>query len=178
MKKILIIHPDMLKPLWLNKKNDPNFTIVTNGRESKSSLRKLIKCHDHVIMLGHGTDEGLLRTPIRTYNLSNMVDSSFVQLLREKEWNVFIWCNADEFVKKYNLKGFTTGMIISEIAEAVYCSVVSNGASIDEANDRFVFALKEHLFNEPQILFDDFKKKFDVRNNNVCQFNGNNIYLF
>lgn len=128
-------------------------------------------------MMGHGTDEGLLRTPI-THQWSNLINSKHVQLLREKEWNVFIWCHANEFVEKHKLKGFATGMIISEIDEAVFCSVITNGQLINEANKRFSDALQDNIFSEPAQLFENFLKQFDVKNNNVCQFNRENIFLF
>ena len=43
--------------------------------------------------------------------------------LKKKDNSVFIWCNADQFVNRYNLKGFYTGMFISEVMEAVFCGL-------------------------------------------------------
>jgi hypothetical protein len=44
--------------------------------------------------------------------------NDYVYLLRDKI-GVYIWCNANVFVEKYGLKGFYTGMIISEYEESV-----------------------------------------------------------
>ena len=110
--KTLVIHPKdestkILSTIYENHKDD--WTIINNCDIPKSILIDRIKEHDRIIMMGHGTPGGLLN-PVGGY----IIDSSFVYLLREKKEFVHIWCNADSFVNKYDLKGFTTGMIISE----------------------------------------------------------------
>src|SRR5690606_14597319 len=93
---------------------DKNYTIITTNT-SKSFLKEQIQSHDRIVMLGHGNENGLFGFD------RFVIDSNFVYLLREKIC-VCIWCNADVFVKKYRLKGFYTGMIISEYDEALlYC---------------------------------------------------------
>ena len=110
--KTLIIHPkdpttDFLSVIY----EDMNCSIIRNSL-STSLLKNTIKDHDRVIFLGHGTEYGLLGFD-RIF-----IGSDLVYLLREKEENVYIWCHANKFVEKYKLKGFTTGMIISEWGEA------------------------------------------------------------
>ena len=58
--KTLVIHPqdkttDFLKPIYHGK----GYTVVTGGC-TKEDVAKLIDKHDHIIMLGHGTPQGLL----------------------------------------------------------------------------------------------------------------------
>ena len=81
---------------------------MININVSKKVLKEQIKSHDRIVILGHGTEKGLLG--FNRY----IIDSTWIYLLREKNC-VCIWCNANVFVKKYNLKGFYTGMIISEV---------------------------------------------------------------
>jgi hypothetical protein len=58
--KTLVIHPkdkttDFLKPIYHGK----GYTVVTGGC-TKEDVTELIDQHDHIIMLGHGTPQGLL----------------------------------------------------------------------------------------------------------------------
>lgn len=57
--KTLVIHPkdkstDFLKPIYHGR----NWTVITGG--TKQEVRDAIDEHDHIIMLGHGTPQGLL----------------------------------------------------------------------------------------------------------------------
>lgn len=59
--KTLVIHPkdqttDFLSVIY----DDKDWTII-NTNVSKSYLKTQIKSHDRIVMLGHGTDKGLLR---------------------------------------------------------------------------------------------------------------------
>jgi len=115
----LIIHPkdtstDFLKPIYASIHDK---TII-NGGVRKNELRKLIKNHDRVIMLGHGTPIGLLAVNQFLDAGSYIVDSSFSDLLSAKKENIFIWCYADQFVKRNGLIGFFSGMFISEFGES------------------------------------------------------------
>jgi hypothetical protein len=129
-------------------------------------LKGQIKAHDRIVMLGHGTEKGLIG-----FN-KFVIDSSWVYLLRDKNC-VCIWCNADEFVKKYQLKGFYTGMIISEYEEAIMCCVPSNSHWINESNVDFALALK-HSIDEENML--ENAKMLYEGNSAVVEFNRNNLY--
>jgi hypothetical protein len=57
--KTLVIHPkdkttDFLKPIYHGR----DWTVITGG--TKEEVRKAIDEHDHIIMMGHGTPQGLL----------------------------------------------------------------------------------------------------------------------
>jgi hypothetical protein len=115
MKKTLVIHPkdattEMLKLIYKER----DFTVVNDGRIDEDELKDLIKSHDRVIMLGHGTPSGLLNPQVGGY----LVDSRYVDLLKEKE-TISVWCHSDQFFRKHGMKGFHTGMIISEVYEAL-----------------------------------------------------------
>ena len=66
-----------------------------NTNTSKSFLKQQIILHDRIIMLGHGTEEGLIG-----FNRF-FINSSLVYLLREKIC-VCIWCNADGIINLSN----------------------------------------------------------------------------
>lgn len=136
--KTLVIHPsdrstDFLKPIYEGK----GWTEVTKrtGEISEYETRKLIREHDRIIMMGHGHPNGLFFTHI---------NPSMVDELRKKEC-VCIWCNADQFVNRYGLHGFYTGMFISEVGEARYFDIISDQAKIDYSNYLFVLAVRHTI---------------------------------
>lgn len=61
MNKILVIHPkdkstDFLKPIYHGRSD---VTVITGGC-TREDVNKAIDEHDHIVMLGHGTPQGLL----------------------------------------------------------------------------------------------------------------------
>jgi len=166
--KTLVVHApdpstDFLCKIYENK----DWTIMRENI-SKSKLRKAIIAHDRIIMLGHGTEYGLIGFD------KYIIDSTFVQFLREKEI-VAIWCNADVFVKHYGLFGFYTGMIISETVEAnLYC-VHATSKEIDESNTTFVNAIRKTIDDVPTMV-NESRTLYDNSDNNVVLFNRDNLY--
>lgn len=165
--KTLVIHPedpttDFLKPIYEGR----DWTII-NDNISKSKLKKAMREHDRIVMLGHGTEYGLIG-----YKEKSLIDSSWVWLLREKEV-VCIWCNADVFVTKYGLKGLYTGMIISEPLEAVLYHITTSDEEIELSNIIFAESVKQGIDEKDS---DQVIKKLYEGNTNVIEFNRENIY--
>ena len=164
-KKVLVIHPfdhstTFLCELYENK----GYTEITYN-PGNSELKKQIKDHDVIMMLGHGDCYGLFGFDRR------IITSDVVYLLREKEV-VCVWCNADEFVKKYELKGIYTGMIISEEVEAVYEGVLAEQKDINLSNATFGRAMK--LFLESGDI-NDFHLTYG-NENKVMEYNKLRVY--
>lgn len=134
--KTLVIHPDDYSTSFLSEiYKDKDWTIIS-GRVSNSALRTALREHDRIIMMGHGCALGLFDS-----SYHSIIDSSDVQILREKHC-IGIWCNADQFFEKYKLKGLYTGMIISEISEAVDCCVTTTAEDIIKSNKLFAKSMK------------------------------------
>jgi len=143
--KRLVIHPtdestDFLAPIYNRL---PDVTLVTTGY-SRLEIMELIDEHDQVIMLGHGTPGGLLNVSGFRAGLY-IVDSLVADSLIRKDNSIFIWCNADQFVRRYNLKGMYSGMFISEVAEASYFKIYTDQNTVDRSNDMFAQLLGERL---------------------------------
>lgn len=173
--KTLVIHPtdattDMLSVIYDKK----DWTIIRET-PSKSSLKELIRDHDRIIMLGHGSPQGLIDTPSKK---RFAVDSTLVYLLRDKKQCVYVWCNADLFVKKYDLKDcFYTGMIISEVGEAEYFALSNYTINdIDESNTLFSNLIAESIELPPDVLCENVRSNYITEKNNIILFNKNNIY--
>ncbi|WP_372947811.1 hypothetical protein [Mariniphaga sp.] len=177
----LIIHPrdsstDFLKPIYAPLKNK---TVITGGI-SKTELREVIKEHDRVIMLGHGSPGGLLT--MQQFGTTNgfIIDYSMVDVLKEKKDNVFIWCNADQFVYDYDLEGFYSGMFISEIDEAIYYDFYDiEPSEIDESNYWFAEIVSRYINHPLNVLYDNLIQDYRelARTNPIAQFNLERLYI-
>jgi len=141
----LVIHPedastDFLKPIYtpLKKKS------VLTGNCAEESIKDEIKSSERVMMMGHGTPSGLLHVGKFVSPTAYVIDKRYQPLLKEKENSVYIWCNADQFIESNDLRGFYTGMFISEVHEAKYCGLGSvSQKMIDESNNLFSSLVSE-----------------------------------
>ena len=162
--KTLVIHPKDSTTAFLTEIYSDKDWSVINTNTSKKILKDKIKAHDRVVMLGHGTELGLIGFG------RLVIDSSWVYLLREKEC-VCIWCNADLFVLKYGLRGFYTGMIISESDEAeIYLPYPYTHKDIDDSNSLFAETIKKSF--DVDVIKMDYKSD----TNAVIMFNKDNLY--
>lgn len=179
MKKTLIIHPadtstDFLKPIY----DKIQYKTVITGGVTPDVIMKEIENHDRIFMMGHGCPSGLFsmgRFP-KAYGM--VIDSETVELLKQKEC-VFIWCNADQFVKTHDLKGFYSGMFISEVEEADYCGFPeTTQKEVTESNNSFAKILGEHSNKSIENMFEETKKKYKVlaESSNVARYNYERLY--
>jgi hypothetical protein len=163
--KTLVIHPADDSTTFLDIiYKDKGWTVINDSYTTRKEYVRQIKEHDRIIMMGHGCPSGLFYTPI---------DSKMVYLLREKEC-VCIWCNADKFVQKYNLKGFYTGMFISEVSEANYFGIKIDQADVTYSNLFFVNLMSGFIDSEN--ILNEIKSSYLDDDNPVIQFNTERLY--
>lgn len=180
MKNTLIIHPNdesttFLKQVYSNRKN----VLVVSGKVTKLALLNMVLEHDRIIMMGHGTPDGLLAMNQFETDSPYIVDESFTEILSKKN-SIYIWCHADKFVNKYNLKGFYTGMFISEAGEAYYCGLPSiRQPEVDESNYFFSNIMGQHINRETEIINQKVKEGYGkvAEFNTVANYNYNRLYL-
>jgi len=179
--KTLVIHPkdpttDFLAPIYANLRNKT----VIKGGITKSELHGLIEFHDRVIMLGHGAPFGLMNP--RQFPDAGLfiVDGSMTGSLRNRSGCIFVWCHADEFLKRYGLSGLCSGMFISEMGEAeMYGFNNIEQRVIDESNDMFSLILSNYI-NEPlDVLYQSLLNEYRLvaRVNHVARFNFKRLQL-
>ncbi len=181
----LVIHPednttDFLKPIY----EDQGWTIAKikqKGSRIYDSQRSVLEYDMHnakrVVMLGHGSDTGLLSTG------GYMVGDNHVNYLQGKE-NIYIWCNANKYVEKYDLRGFYTGMIISETVEAMFCNVDATEEQVAVSNFLFANAIRAALKTNSQLSLNDFnivdrvKAMYNIQRdcNPVIDYNIENLF--
>lgn len=179
--KTLIVHPNDESTWFLDivYKNIEDVTVVT-GDVNKVELRRLMEDHDRIMMMGHGSPGGLFSVGEFDTDNGYIIDSSFVDILKEKENSVFIWCNADKFVEKHGLKGFYTGMFISEVGEAYYCGLPeTKQPEVDESNFSFVEIMGECINYDSSTIHFITKERYGklIEHNSVAEYNHKRLYV-
>lgn len=179
MSKVLVIHlkdksTDFLKLIYKDKDYDVINEFKTNN--GRKELKEAIEKHDKIIMMGHGIPYGLFN-PTRKGGYGLAIDDSFADLLRTKE-TVSIWCWSDQYFRKNNIKGFHTGMIISECAEQSYAlGKVYLNAQEQLANmEKFATIVGECIDKTPLEMKEHILAKYND-NDAVTQFNRKNIIV-
>jgi hypothetical protein len=166
--KTLVIHPndpstDFLKEIYKGK----DWTIMNHPNEPEKEIINAIKSHGRIIMMGHGCPDGL-------FGIHRMlIHSGLVYLLREKLC-VCIWCNSDQFVLKYKLRGFYTGMFLSEVGEAEYYKIKTDQASVSYSNYYFANLMNGSI--DSLNLYNEIKSAYTDEDNPVIQFNNKRLY--
>jgi hypothetical protein len=191
--KTLVIHPDdrstdFLCPIYQTADGQPKFDDVTvfRGGQTRAQINEAIQTHEQVIMMGHGSPYGLFAMGLYGNNAlgypsTYIIDFSTVELLKQKDNSIFIWCNADQFVDKHQLKGFYTGMFISETGEATYCGLPGTPQeTVDESNNGFVKIFSDELqkTRDTSLLFEQTSNTYSLIAdiNPVAKYNYNRLF--
>jgi len=178
--KRLVIHPkdkttDFLCPIY----DGLNATVVTGGA-TRDEIKDMIKEHDQVMMLGHGTPNGLLSIGNFPFGWGHIIDDSCASVLAEKDNSIFIWCNADQYVKYNKLKGFFTGMFISEVAEAKLMGLpLAQQHAVDESNAWFVSGMKKVAADDVELMHSYIKHDYGeiTHRNPIANYNCQRLYV-
>ena len=164
--KTLVIHPDdrttdFLKQIYEGR----DWTVITKHKHelNRQEFIKTLRDHDRIIMMGHGYPGGLFMS---------YIDSQVVHILREKDC-VCIWCNADQFVQRYGLTGFFTGMFISEVSEAMWFQIHTDQDKVDYSNELFTRLVAENIDNP---MIHSVLKESYVGDDPVIKFNNDRLY--
>jgi hypothetical protein len=141
----LVIHPDdrstdFLKDIY---KNIPH-TLVN---KDYSDVEELMREHDRIMMMGHGSPNGL-------FDLQGgfAISNKHILILAKKKENFYIWCHANLFVETYELPGFYTGMFISEVEEARIFNIDTTQEEVDLSNKLFAENLGKIIDEGPVML--------------------------
>ena len=181
MKTTLVIHPqdDSTTFLCGIYANLPDKTVITGGI-TKAEVQKQILNHVRVMMLGHGSQLGLFSVGQFPDAYPYIIDRAVVQSLRNKANSVYIWCNADCFLRDHGLTGFHSGMFCSEISETQYFGVAGTQSTIDESNYGFSEIVAKHLDEPPVVFYRNVLVEYGqlARNNPVALYNHSRLFLY
>lgn len=178
--KTLIIHPRDSSTSFLDivYESVQDKTLITGG-VSKGDLIRLIDEHDRIMMMGHGSPAGLFAVGQFNNVGAYIIDQSMVPYLKQKQNNVYIWCNADKFVDVFGLKGFYSGMFISEVGEANYCGLPGMSQEIvDESNYGFCNIIAKYINDDKELIHENVKNEYGLiaETNPVALYNNNRLY--
>jgi len=181
--KNIIIHPEdntttFLKPIYEKIKDQ----IVITSNSTPEEISSLIKTSNRVIMLGHGSSMGLFALNVFPQNILKpyVIGSEEKEILKDKTENIYIWCNANKYVEYYNLKGFYSGMFISEIHEAILCGLKNiTQEIINESNNEFSAIVGKHIDLPVKALHETVKKEYGelAKINPVAEYNYERLYV-
>lgn len=152
-------------------------TYVTET-DTNSSVQRAIRGDDTIMMLGHGNQYGLFSTPSKTSGYERLlVDGRYVQFLRDKTC-IGIWCYANKFAEKYGLHGLFSGMIISELQEAMDCGITTTQKEIDMEMVKFTQYLKDCIERYVLQEIPQRMRALDDVRSELTTFNYNNLYYY
>lgn len=145
---------------------------------TNSAVQRAIREADTVLMLGHGNQYGSFSVPDKDGIYRRfMVDGRYVQFLRDKTC-IGIWCYANLFAEQYYLHGLFSGMIISELQEAIDNGITTTKEEIDLDMVKFTQRLRDcieryGLKDTPMRM-----KELDDVKSELTTFNYSNLYYF
>jgi hypothetical protein len=148
---------------------------------TQAEIRKQMEKHDQIMLLGHGTPNGLLSIGQFGKVWPEIIDESFVAQLKERDNTIFIWCHADQFVRFNRLRGFCTGMFVSEMGEARMTYSIPKWVDdydIEESNDAFADVVGRFATKEPRLLHAAVKHEYGTlaQRNPVAEYNSTRCY--
>lgn len=177
----LVMHPydvttQFLDAIYQGYIESSDTTIVTSEM-SNCAVRDAIINHSEIYLLGHGTEYGLLSRFRHDWFDRLIVNAEHVQFLRERTV-VGIWCNANIFAEHYGLHGLFSGMVISEIDEALDCGVETTVEEIAVENRKFAERLAHCLHHYPLCEIPERMRELDDVHSQLTLFNYNSLYFF
>ena len=182
---MLVIHPKdkttaMLSALYDGLKAQ----VVDDNRSTKEMghLLRHVSTQERIIFLGHGSDKGLF---FRADDSKEGFDKVIVghphtyHLRKHGGKIVAVWCNADQFARAEGLHGLFTGMIVSELSEALLYQVETTQEELDRENVKLARRLRTLL--DTRIPLSEIPKRIlvmDDVHSPLTTFNYKNFYYF
>lgn len=178
--KTLIIHPDdpttdFLKPIYKPIKNK---TVIIGGSH-KSELMHLIPQFDKIILMGHGSPSGLYAIGVWWDCSEYVIDASFVPYLKGNPNNIYIWCDADQFVECHGLSGFYSGNFISGKIESLQVGVIgADQSDIEESNNAFSEILSRNINEDNETIYKRVREEYGklAKRNCIVRYNCQRLY--
>ena len=127
---MIVVHPKdpSTRMLSLIYEDIQDVTLFDSWKQRKEILKAIAAAprEEPVLLLGHGSPYGLFDM---RYGL--IINDSDANILKDRPNLVGIWCYASSYAHKHGLKGFFSGMFISEEPEAWVNDVEAEAEEID-----------------------------------------------
>lgn len=178
--KTLVIHPKDSSTTFLSDiySGLPDVTMFTGGL-SRLDLQKHISNHSRVILCGHGSPSGLFGVGQFPSSNGLIIDKTMMSSLRNKPNTLYIWCNADVFVRRHGLSGFYTGMFLSQMSECLWFRVKCSEEDINESNLGFAKIVAQHIEEPPIVFYRNVLVEYEElsQSNPVARYNCDRLFL-
>ena len=141
-----------------------------------------VSTQERIMLLGHGSDKGLFfRTDDNKEGFDKViVGHSHAYHLRKHGGNIVaVWCNANQFARAKGLHGLFTGMIVSELSEALLYQVETTQEELDRENVKLATRLRTLL--DARIPLSEIPKRMlvmDDVHSPLTTFNYKNFFYF
>lgn len=175
-----IIHANDPTTKFLSQLYEAREDVSAHIDESSTNahVRNAIRRDSTIMMLGHGNEHGLFSKPDKKGKYDRLlVTDSHVQFLRGKTC-IGIWCHADQFATNYGLHGLFSGMIISEMQEAIDWNIHTTQEEISVEMEKFASRFRDCI---AQYGLQDTPlkmKELDDVKSELTTFNYSRLYYF
>jgi hypothetical protein len=122
--------------------------------------------------MGHGVPQGLLG------HGRLLIDEREVEIFRQQPENIYIWCNADCYLRQHGLKGFCTGMFVSEPIEAYIFNVDATTRQIEDSNNLFADIIGDSLKESCREIKNRIMELYRIKGNKAVEYNRGNMFIF
>ena len=182
---MLVIHPKDKTTAMLSALYDElEAQVVDDNRPTKEMGHLLhhVSTQERIMLLGHGSDKGLFfRVDDSKEGFDKIImGHPHTYHLRKHGGNIVaVWCNADQFARAEGLHGLFTGMIVSELSEALLYQVETTQEELDRENAKLVRRLR--VLFDARIPLSEIPKRIlvmDDVHSPLTTFNYKNFYYF
>ena len=180
---MLVIHPKEKTTAMLSALYDGlEAQVVADYRTTKEMGRLWhhVSTQERIMLLGHGSDKGLFfrKNDSKDEYDKVIVSHAHAHHLRKHGGNIVaVWCNADQFARAEGWHGLFTGMIVSELNEALLYQVETTQEELDRENVKLARRLRALL--DERITLSEIPKRMlamDDAHSPLTTFNYNNFY--
>lgn len=130
-KEMIVVHPYDPSTRMLGEiyKGIEGVTLFDSWKQREKILKAIAAApkEEPILLLGHGCPSGLL-----DMRHGIVIGNADAELLKDRPNLVGIWCYASSYAYTHGLKGFFSGMFISELPEAIINGVEASAEEIDE----------------------------------------------
>jgi len=180
---MLVIHPEDKTTTMLSALYDGLGAQVVDDFHSTKEMGHLlhhVSTQERIMLLGHGSEKGLFFREDDTTDVFDkiIVGHPHAYHLRRHGGNIVaVWCNADRFARAEGLHGLFTGMIVSELSEALLYSVETTQEELSQENVKLAMRLRTLL--DENIPLSEIPKQMlamDDVHSPLTTFNYNNFH--
>ena len=175
-----VIHANDPTTKVLSQLYEPREDITARITEmsTNGTVQRAIRDDDVIMMLGHGNEYGLFSKPEKNGEYKRfMITGKHVQFLRCKIC-IGIWCYANLFAERYGLHGLFSGMIISEMQEAIDYHIDATQNEIEAEMEKFAIRLRDCTEKYGLEQIPSRMKGLDDVQSALTKFNYGNLYYY